>query len=450
MKNCLFGIRSNILNNLPLISLLVIACAFRLYGALKVPYVFDELIKDRIVADISFNLSNLRMPIGNQEIARPLLNAYLMRLGYDVFGRGVFGGRILVMMLATSGLYFIYALARLGLDREKALCALFLSVFCQFHIGWSRLNEEDGLLLFFAPVILYTFYTAIAKNRKNLLFLTGVLLGMGSLAKPTVVLIIPGLFLFCLIDREQRKFIRDIKSYIAIVGIPLIILAPYICWNFMNNMCDFRDYAGELHGIGLGLMPAALFLGEAIVHSASWLSDDSIAYLTSPEYPFMHWPLGVLCIIGALYACRHRNAVFIRFLLVIFFVAAGILSLINSHGYIHLDEFWWASILFTPAVIFAANLLIDLKNKYRIFKAIAAAFLFYSFVHALYFVNFPENYFVPRKNMVAQHLCERAGVYISEGKQDKAAMLYEMIIKMKPDERIVRQAQSGLSGLAVQ
>lgn len=425
-----------------IISLLLFAFIFRLFGALQVPYVFDELTKEKVALGISFHISDLRVPIGDQRISLPLLNTYLMKIGYDLFGRSILGGRILIVILATIGLYFIYILAKNGLTKEKAFYALFLSTFSQFHIGWSRINEEDSLLLFFVPFVLYAFYRAITNDQRKMLVLASIFMGIGALAKPTILLLVPPLFLFCAITKEYRKFVWDANNYIIIIGIPLIILMPYIYWNISHGLCDFKFYLEEIHSFGLSLVPITLFLGEAIVYyCAYWLKDSVIEYLTSPEYPFMHWPLGIICLIGSLYAFNSKKSFFFRFLLTNFFIIFIALFLVKPHGYIHLDEFWWASPLFVPSIIFAAHLLVDLKNSSKGFSLAVIAFLLYLVFHAVNFVKLPENCFVPRKGIITRHLYGRANFYLSEGKRDKAKELYRLILKMDPNEAMERQVK---------
>lgn len=409
--------------------LFIFAFVFRLKAALTVPYTWDEAIKKDTAMGISFKIPNLKIPIGigTPDEFLPLLCCYLMRIGYDIFGINLLGARILAVLLATAGLYFIYALAKSGLGKEKALCAFFLASFCQFHIGWSRINEEDSLLLFFVPLVLYTCYKAIKEKRRLMLILTGIFLGIGFYAKPTILLLIPGLFLYCAITREYKVFLRKIENYLIVIGIPLIIMAPYLYYNFTHSLQDFKFYLNEIHSIGIGLMPIALFLGEAIIYTAFWLSDSVIKNMISFEYPFMNWLLGLICIAGAAYAFRFRKLSFIRFMLTVFCAIFLILSVMKPLGYLHFDEFWWASPMYTPAIILAGNLLVDLKNKYEKFRIVLILLFAYFVFNAWNFVNFPENCFVPRKGIVAEYLRERAAIYLSEGRKDKAEKLYRII-----------------------
>lgn len=415
-----------------LILLFILAFVFRIKAALTVPYTFDEEIKKDITMGISFKIPDLKIPvgIGTPDEFLPLLCCYLMKIGYDIFGINVLGARILVVVLATAGIYFIYTLAKLGLGKEKALFAIFLATFCQFHIGWSRINEEDSLLLFFVPLVLYTFYKTITENSRRALILTGIFTGIGFYAKPTILLLIPVLFLYCAITREYKVFLKRIENYLFILGIPLIIMTPYLYYNLTHSFQDLKFYLKEIHGIGISIVPITLFLGEAIIYAAFWLSDDVIRNITSFEYPFMNWLLGMICMAGIVYAFRFRKLSLVRFMLTAFCTIFLILSFMKPLGYLHFDEFWWASPIYTPAIILAGNLLVDLKNKYKKFRYVLVLFSIYLLFNAWNFVNFPENCFVPRKNIITEYLCDRARFYLSEGDRGKAKKLYKIITRL--------------------
>lgn len=415
-----------------LILLFIFAFIFRLNAALTVPYTWDEEIKKDTAMGISFKIPDLKIPIGigTSDEFLPLMCCYLMRIGYDIFGINLLGARILVVVLATAGLYFIYVLAKLGLGKEKAFYSLFLAAFCQFHIGWSRINEEDSLLLFFVPLVLYTSYRAIKYKRRGMLILTGIFLGVGFYAKPTILLLIPVLFLYCAITKGHRLFLKKIENYLIILGIPLIITAPYLYYNLTHNLQDFKFYLKEIHGIGIGLMPIALFLGEAIIYTAFWIDNNTIKRLTSFEYPFMNWVLGLICIAAVIHALKFRKQDFTKFMLSVFFTIFIILSLMNPLGCLHFDEFWWASPMYIPAIILAGNLLVDLKNNYKKLRFFIILFFIYTLFNAWSFINFPENCFVPRKGIIIEHLNERADFYLSRGKKTKAERLQKIIARL--------------------
>ncbi|TAN59456.1 hypothetical protein EPN16_07150 [bacterium] len=144
----------------------------------------------------------------------------------------------------------------------------------------------------------------------------------------------------------------------------------------------------------------------------------------------MNWLSGMVSIAGVVYAFRFRKLSFVRFLLTVFCAIFIILSFMKPLGYLHLDEFWWASPIYTAAIILASNLLADLGNKYKRFRYVLITFFIYLFSNAWNFINFPENCFVPRKGIIAEHLCERAGFYLSGGNSAKAEKLYKIIARI--------------------
>lgn len=86
--------------------------------------------------------------------------------------------------------------------------------------------------------------------------------------------------------------------------------------------------------------------------------------------------------------------------------------------------------MYTPAIILAGNLLVDLKNKYKKLRFFIFLFLIYTLFNAWNFINFPENCFVPRKGIIIEHLNERAGFYLSRGKKTKAERLQKIIARL--------------------
>lgn len=188
-------------------------------------------------------------------------NAFFIRLGSIIFSIGL----MLLLYSITCRLF----------NNPKWAILTLLAIICtvMFSIG-STIITPDVPLLFFWSLIVYSLVRLLESNHWKWWYLAGMVLGLGLLSKYTAVLIVPGIFIYVLLSRSQRKWLLTIHPYLGLI-IAFIIFTPVIIWNYQNDWASFLfqssnrfsqmirlrfDYFFQLLGSQLGMLTPYIFL----------------------------------------------------------------------------------------------------------------------------------------------------------------------------------------------
>lgn len=131
---------------------------------------------------------------------------------------------------------------------------------------------------------------AVQTNHPPAWLITGLLIGLGILAKYTMLLILPTVGLFILIEPSLRYLARRPGPYAAtLVGL-IAGLAPIIAWNARHNWVSFRHVGGQAGVSGETsfdlLGPLAYIAGQAVIVNAVWFGViwwAMVRYLQAPK-----------------------------------------------------------------------------------------------------------------------------------------------------------------------
>jgi hypothetical protein len=248
-------------------------------------------------------------------------------------------------------------------------------------------------------------------------------------------------------DPENKKVFggRDLFIFISII---ILIMAPSILWNINNAYSDFDAYAQKIDFLSPSLVPTALFLGEIISAGSFGLDDRMLRYITSEEFPFLNWLMGLLCITGVIYFMRIKKNRFELLLLWLFCFSFIFFSLVRPdtlgefppmvwpekpYMQFHLDNFWWASLSAIPGMILAAAMLVRLCSQYKRIRLIIPLLLAYFIFNSIQFVTFPANCFIPRDSIRVEALQRAAKEYTITGEHDKASKVHSYAKKRYPE-----------------
>lgn len=446
------------MNKYPHLFLLAVALFLRVYASVAVPLnAWDETEKVEFAKErISFDSGNFTLPLGDRRIANPLMSVYLVKLGFILFGENKAGGRLLFVLLGTLSLYFIYKLVKKRLGRTHGILVLALLTFSQFHIGTSRIIDEDCLLLFFSALSMYLFFKALYSQKKKWIYFTAAAIGIGYHGKELILLLPLVFFIFLLIEKKFRVWFRRKELYFAF-SLTLLIMLPRLIWSINNN---FYNYSYQQVGrFGLSLRSFYLYFGEVF----AWVAEkfdffiyDLFAeklFIKFPgnnliffsqfdnEFPFVHWVLSIFVFIAVIYSFKKFKEAneLIRFSSVMFGLIFVITSIVGAHSLF--QDHWWASMTIYPGVILCSWILIKLKKRYRYFNLLLIGLIVYFIFHSFSFVNLPECQFaVPRKELIKYYLT-RAEIHREEGRGEEAANIYRWIARNCREERIVKRTK---------
>lgn len=189
--------------------------------------------------------------------------AYVIAFFTSVFGDNAFGIRVGAVVFSTLGGWFVYLVGKEALESEKSgfYGMLLMNLTPVFSAGFV-LMTTDVLLVFFWASTVWCINRALGARRGGWWYAAGLLIGLGFLAKYTMVLIIPCLLLFFLFSRKDRFWLRRRELYGAGL-VSLVAVTPVLYWNILNGEVTIKHTMGQAH-VGSGaLSPMSLleFLG---------------------------------------------------------------------------------------------------------------------------------------------------------------------------------------------
>ncbi len=196
--------------------------------------------------------------------------AWLIRLSTEIFGTGEIAVRLpSVAAMAVASVYMVL-MARRWFGTRAGLAAAILSqsVF-EFYLG-GLLATPDGIQAAAWAGAAYHVARAYEDDRWRQWLAAGAWFGFGMLSKFTMVLFLPGAYLFGLLIKAYRPRLARIKPYAGVV-LGLAMFAPVIGWNAAHDWNAVRHVA-YLGGVDSGYHLHLNYLGDYLVSQAALLT----------------------------------------------------------------------------------------------------------------------------------------------------------------------------------
>jgi len=145
-----------------------------------------------------------------------------------------------------SFLIWFYFLENIGFNDQQRKRWFILSLLAPLVGMASLILTPDLPILFFYSMAIFSFERALKTEKLFFYILFGLSIGLGFTAKYHIVLILPCLFFYLLMQQELKKVSW---KYVAISFIFAIMGAfPVIYWNYQNEWASFRFQLQ--HGLG--------------------------------------------------------------------------------------------------------------------------------------------------------------------------------------------------------
>lgn len=205
--------------------------------------------------------------------------AYLIAASTWLMGDTVFAIRFFAPIFLVLSSVFIYKLSmELFNDSKSAVAAALVFQITPLFAAFGVLMTIDSPFIFFWTLSLYLFWKAVKKAEdKNLRrwedeklstsqlpdsklnashfvpyasklywLLLGLIVGIGLLTKYTMVFFYVGAFLFIVLSRQQRFWLKKKEPYIAL-ALSLVVFSPVIIWNSAHDWVALKHTAGQAH-----------------------------------------------------------------------------------------------------------------------------------------------------------------------------------------------------------
>jgi undecaprenyl-diphosphatase len=192
------------------------------------------------------------------------LVAYLIAGLTGVFGTSAFAIRLGAVILSLVGAWALYRLGRAAFGRPGpgALAVVGLHLTPLVWAG-SLLMTIDAPFLVAWTLGLWALHRALAAGGAGAWALAGLAVGVGSLAKYTMLFVLPGLALYLWRAPEVRRQIRPGGPALA-AGVALLALAPVLVWNARLGWVSARHVASQGRGGALTLFHVAEFVASQV------------------------------------------------------------------------------------------------------------------------------------------------------------------------------------------
>ncbi len=174
----------------------------------------------------------------------PLIS-YIIFLGTKVFGNTELGVRFFAVFFSFFSSLLMYEATYLisKNDKKSFLSGLSIQIIPFFSYLGTIMTIDSPLLYFWILgmyLVLKMVYENSISNVLNWIFL-GVIVGMGMLAKYTMVFFFPSLLLFLVLYRGVEELKKPGIYITALTS--LIIFSPVIIWNYIHGWVTFKHTA---------------------------------------------------------------------------------------------------------------------------------------------------------------------------------------------------------------
>ncbi len=191
--------------------------------------------------------------------------AYTIALFTSLFGDTEFGVRAGSVFFSTLATMLIYLSGRDLFNSEKVgfYSAVIPNITPLFSAG-SVLMTTDVLLVFFWVAAMYAFWKAVSTDGTLWWLLAGALTGLGFLGKYTMVLLLPGIFLYLTASKAKRGLLVRKGPYMA-ATLAVVFASPVIIWNLGHDQVTIKHVMGQAHlseGLRVSLKDGLEFLGS--------------------------------------------------------------------------------------------------------------------------------------------------------------------------------------------
>jgi hypothetical protein len=288
-------------------AILALAFLLRFCGS-WLPFFDDEPDVVVLAKTISLAPGRVRLPMHAADHGP--LRLYLILPGSLILPGETFRFRFTHILLSTLHILLIYRLAKEVTSTAGALFAALFLALSQVHILFTKYATEELPHFFLVTLWLLVFWQGLKRDKAGLVLVTGVILGLGLLAKETIFFLVPTAFVFLLLSRQYRHWLWRKEFYLSLL-LALLIMSPYLYWNWRHHWFAYRLASGYVVPFSFSGSAAELFLGW-FTH----LRGSDIVY----GYDYMGPVAGMLATVGILMVTKEARNGLVKLILVAFWM----------------------------------------------------------------------------------------------------------------------------------
>jgi hypothetical protein len=185
--------------------------------------------------------------------SKPPMVAWVIALFTHLGGDHPFFVRLGAVLFSLGSSIILFYLGRTLFNSRVGFWAFVIANATPAFALGSVIMTIDPPLIFFWGLTILLFHHALSGERKGYWYLAGISLGLGLLSKYTMVALIPSLFCYLAFSPTKRSWLRKKEPYLCII-IGLLILAPNLYWNYLNQWTAVTQPAGLVDDRNLGAL----------------------------------------------------------------------------------------------------------------------------------------------------------------------------------------------------
>ncbi len=185
------------------------AFLFRFYNLLSFPIFTDESIYLYWAKLLTTDWRYLLLSVWDGKTPLYIwLVAFFLKFGINY----LFIGRMISLLAGMATIFGIYLLAKNLFNKKIAIVATLLYALNPLALFYERLALMDSLMNALVFYSCLTLVTAFNKKEYKFSLLSGLLLGLAYLAKPSAIIFILGVFYLFVFGRNKNDFVFLIKN----------------------------------------------------------------------------------------------------------------------------------------------------------------------------------------------------------------------------------------------
>lgn len=168
----------------------------------------------------------------------PPLTAWLIAAGTWLFGDTGLGVRSATLLLGPASIVFAYLYCRDLGDKTRGLIGAMLVACVPAWMATGFLMTTDAALVSAWLAALYFLQRALLHREQRAWIGAGIAIGLGALAKYSMLFLVPGIALLMLIHRPARAALTSMPAWIGGL-LSLLLFSPVLIWNAANDWASF-------------------------------------------------------------------------------------------------------------------------------------------------------------------------------------------------------------------
>ncbi|MRI58356.1 MAG: phospholipid carrier-dependent glycosyltransferase [Epsilonproteobacteria bacterium] len=230
---------------------------------------------------------------------KPILIYWLQALSAWVLGLNEFAMRLPSALAATLWAYLIYRFTKRWIGEKEAFWATFFMVGSLQISIIAKAAIADALLNLFITASMFCYFTYYKTKRRSYLYATFAAIGLGTLTKGPVAIMIPLVVTFLFLLKDLRFWLQSILNPIGI-AIFLAIAAPWYIAEYLDQGEKFIQgfflkhnisrFKGAMEGhrgsifyyipvLLVGLLPFTSIFLKALIFIKEWFKEELRRYL---------------------------------------------------------------------------------------------------------------------------------------------------------------------------